>query len=444
MPISYFYILMRTKGDTSFFIATRLALTGDKSFTRIILAIAIVGLAISTAVMILSSAIISGFKNEVHEKIFGFWGHVHISDAGVTRNFDLRPMDVSPALISKLKAVKTDDFVRSDEGMDSDIKAIFQSREGHAAVAQVYPYIIMPCLLENKKDLLAGLFKGLSEDFNWDNLQRFMVAGNPPSKDQLQTQIVISKIIANKLSLKVGDRLIVSFVKDNARLRRALTISGIYNTGLEEYDERFVLGSSELLRSVLGWDANQYSGLELFATPDTDIPALNEYIYAEILPSSMYCETIFEKFPNIFEWLNMQDINERVILQLMGLVAIINLTTVLLILILERTRMVGVLKALGASNWTIRKIFLYHAAYILLLGLLAGNALGLGIAWLQKTTGWIKLDETNYYLSVAPIHINFWQIVLINLIAFLACMITMVLPSYIVSRITPVKALRFS
>ncbi len=194
----------------------------------------------------------------------------------------------------------------------------------------------------------------------------------------------------------------------------------------------------------MGWEANQFSGLEVFAAPNTDIPALNEYIYAEILPSSMYCETIFEKFPNIFEWLNLQDINERVILQLMGLVAIINLTTVLLILILERTRMVGVLKALGASNWSIRKVFLYHAAYILITGLVAGNALGLGIAWLQKTTGWIKLDETNYYLSVAPIHIDFWQIVLINLIAFLACMITLVLPSYIVSRITPVKALRFS
>ena len=435
---------MRTKGNTSLFIATRLAFTGDKSFTRIILGLAIVGLAISTAVMILSSATISGFKNEVHEKIFGFWGHVHIADAGVTRNFDLRPMDVSPELISKLKSMKTDDFATSDESIKGTLQSLFQTNEQHAAVTQVYPYIIMPCLLENKRDLLAGLFKGLSDDFNWKNLQRFMVAGHPPSGNHLEAQIVISKIIANKLSLKVGDRLIVSFVKDNARLRRALTISGVYNTGLEEYDERFVLGSSELLRSVLGWDENQYSGLELFAAPHNDIPALNEFIYAEILPSSMYCETIFEKFPNIFEWLNLQDINERVILQLMGLVAIINLTTVLLILILERTRMVGVLKALGASNWAIRKIFLYHAAYILLTGLLAGNFLGLGIAWLQKTTGWIKLDETNYYLSVAPIHINFWQIVLINLIAFLACMITMILPSFIVSRITPVKALRFS
>jgi lipoprotein-releasing system permease protein len=435
---------MRSNSNTSLFIATRLAFTGDKSFTRIILGIAIVGLAISTAVMILSSAIISGFKNEVHEKIFGFWGHVHISDAGVTRNFDLRPIDVSPTLISQLRSVKTTDFAEMDESNKGALKSFFQSNDERAAITQVYPYIIMPCLIENKKDLLAGLFKGVSDDFNWDNLQRFMVAGHPPSANNHQAQIVISKIIAKKLALKVGDRLIVSFVKDNARLRRALTICGIYNTGLEEYDERFVLGSSDLLRSVLGWEANQFSGLEVFAAPNTDIPALNEYIYAEILPSSMYCETIFEKFPNIFEWLNLQDINERVILQLMGLVAIINLTTVLLILILERTRMVGVLKALGASNWSIRKVFLYHAAYILITGLVAGNALGLGIAWLQKTTGWIKLDETNYYLSVAPIHIDFWQIVLINLIAFLACMITLVLPSYIVSRITPVKALRFS
>ncbi|MBK8113012.1 MAG: ABC transporter permease [Saprospiraceae bacterium] len=378
---------MRTKGNTSLFIATRLAFTGDKSFTRIILGIAIVGLAISTAVMILSSAIISGFKNEVHEKIFGFWGHVHISDAGVTRNFDLRPMDVSPDLISKLKSVKTDDFATSDESIKGTIQSLFQTNEQYAAVTQVYPYIIMPCLLENKKDLLAGLFKGLSDDFNWKNLQRFMVAGHPPSGNHLESQIVISKIIANKLSLKVGDRLIVSFVKDNARLRRALTISGVYNTGLEEYDERFVLGSSELLRSVLGWDENQYSGLELFAAPHNDIPALNEFIYADILPSSMYCETIFEKFPNIFEWLNLQDINERVILQLMGLVAIINLTTVLLILILERTRMVGVLKALGASNWAISKIF-----YTMLL-IFFSQAYWLAISWDWALPGFRKLQD---------------------------------------------------
>lgn len=435
---------MINKRDTSFFIATRLAFTGEKSFTRIILGIAITGLAISTAVMILSSAIISGFKNEIHEKIFGFWGHIHVSDAGVTRNFDLRPMDIQPELVAKLRQLQTRDFLKTDEGFQTEINSWFKAGENKSAVTQVNPYIIMPCLLENKKDLMAGLFKGLNADSNWKNLDRFMVSGSVPTQGNAAAQIVISKIIAQKLSLKVGDKLIVSFVKDNARLRRALTICGIYNTGLEEYDERFVLGSATLLKSVLGWDESQYSGLELFVAPGSDITTLNEYIYAEILPSSMYCETIFEKFPNIFEWLNLQDINERVILQLMGLVAIINLTTVLLILILERTRMVGVLKALGADNWTIRKLFLYQAGYILLMGLAAGNLLGLGIAWIQKSTGLIKLDETNYYLDVAPVHIDFWQIMLINFVAFTACMVTMILPSFIISRITPVKALRFS
>lgn len=440
----YFYSIMARHFNPSFFIAGRLASYREKSFTGVILGIAVVSLAISTAVMIMSSAIITGFKEEIHAKIFGFWGHIHVSDAGVTRNFDLRPLDINGQYYRELKQLNGVSYSKPMSIMGYEIPALLKEYQTNGGITTVNPYIIMPCLLENKKDIMAGLFKGLADDFDWSSMQRFMVEGRGLMPADSTTGVVISKIIANKLSVKSGGKLVVSFVKDNVKIKRVVNIRGIYNTGLEEYDERFIIGSAGLLRSILGWSETQYSGIELFANDVKDVPIINEFIYAEILPSQLYSETIFEKFPSIFEWLNLQDINERVILQLMGLVAMINLTTVILILIMERTRMVGLLKALGADNWTIRKVFLYHAAYILIIGLTTGNVLGLSLAFLQQKTGFVKLDEANYYLSVAPISIDVMQIILINVIAFAVCMITLILPSVVVSRIRPVKALRFN
>lgn len=434
---------MWSQNNPSFYIARRLAVSGKKSFIKVILGIAIAGLALSTAVMIMSSAIITGFRNEIHSKIFGFWGHIHIYDAGVTRNFDLRPITLTSDLYSDLKSVQKVEFTGPVKILGFELDGLESEQSTRGGVKSVHPYIVMPCLLENKTDLLAGLFKGLSDDYDWSLMDRFMVEGQGLMPGDTSPSIVISRIIAKKLQVKPGAKLIVSFVKDNSKIRRALRVAGIYNTGLEEYDKRFILGRAAMLRQILGWSPDQYSGIEIFAENVSDVKVLNDFIYTQILPPQLYSEPIYEKFPGIFEWLTLVDINSRVILQLMALVAMINLTTVILILILERTRMVGVLKALGANNWTIRKIFLYHAAYILLLGLFLGNLLGLGLAYLQKFTGLIKLDEASYYLSEAPIHIDYMQILLINLGAFLICMITLVLPSFIVTRIRPVTALGF-
>ena len=441
--ICYFYTSMISQNNTSFFIASRLALSGGKSFTRVILGIAAAGLALSTAVMILSAAIITGFKNEIHGKIFGFWGHIHVYDAGVTRNFDLRPVTVTTDFLRKLSDVKSVEYTAPMKVLGFEFANHSSTYTTQGGVKSIHPYIIMPCLLENKKDLLAGLFKGIANDYDWENMKRFMVEGKGLLPGDTSASIVISKIISKKLQVKPGDKLIVSFVRDNSKVRRALKIAGIYNTGLEEYDKRFILGRASMLRSILGWQDDQYSGIEIFAENVSDIKVLNDFIYSEVLPRNLYAEPIFEKFPGIFEWLTFQDINESVILQLMALVAMINLTTVVLILILERTRMVGVLKALGANNWMIRKVFLFYAAYILVFGLLIGNLLGLGLAYIQKATGLITLDEASYYLSVAPIHVDFWQVLLINLGAFIVCMITLILPSFVVTRIRPVNALRF-
>jgi lipoprotein-releasing system permease protein len=429
--------------NLSFFIAKRLAFSKSQSFTKVIINIAIAGLAVSIAAMILSGAIISGFKNEINAKILGFWGNIHISDANITRDFDLKPLSINDGFYKKLSEIKFVDLQIPETVLGEPVEGNFKDVRTKGGVEKCHPYIVMPCLVETKSDMVAGLFKGVNASFDWRKMDRFIVEGKGISISDTSNQIVVSRIIANKLKLKVGNKLIVSFIKDRAKLRRAFKVSGIYNTGLEEYDERFIIGEAKILQQILNWSSDQYSGVEVFVDNVEDTDLLNEYIYSNILPSEMYCETIQDKFPNIFEWLKLQDINEKIILLLMAAVAVINLVTVLLILILERTKMVGILKSIGASNWSIRKIFVYYASYILLFGLLIGNVIGLGIAFFQKSTGFIKLDENNYYLDTAPIEINFWNILMINLGAFLLCFLVLLIPSILVSKIKPVQALKF-
>ena len=226
-------------------------------------------------------------------------------------------------------------------------------------------------------------------------------------------------------------------------MRRAFQIKNIYKTGLEEYDKRFGIVDIKKLQEILGWNVNEVQGMEVVLNDVRDLDVISEYVYYEILPQQLYAESIRSKFPSIFEWLSLQDINETIILQLMVLVAIINMITVLLILILERTQMIGILKSLGMNNWQVRKIFIYNAGYIIFYGLIIGNILGLGIALLQKHFNFIKLDEANYYLDTAPIEINWMALILLNVGTFVVTLITLVLPTMLITRIAPVKALRF-
>ncbi len=393
--------------------------------------------------MILAGAIIRGFKNEINSKIFGFWGHIHITDSNINRDFELKPLDISEAFYKDIKQIK---FVTTQEavsyfGIPQEGK--FKDGQSKGGVEAMHPYIVMPCLLETKKDMLAGLFKGVDQAFDWHKMDRFIIEGKAPNFSDSTHQILVSKIIGQKLNLKTNSKLIVTFIKNRAKLKRVFIVSGIYNTGLEEYDERFIVGNAAMLQEILHWSQSEFSGIEVFVDNIDDISLLNEYIYTNILPSTLYCETIQEKFPNIFEWLKLQDINEKIVLLLMAVVALINLITVLLIMILERTKMVGILKSLGASSWSIRKIFVYHASYIMIVGMLLGNMLGLGIAYIQKFTGFIKLDENNYYLDTAPIDINYSHVVFINIGAFVICFATLLLPSILVAKIKPIDALKF-
>ncbi len=429
--------------NTSLFIAKRLALASSKSFTKIVIGIAIVGLALSVSIMIVSTAIITGFKKEINSKIFGFWGHMHISDASTLRDFELKPISVDSAYFEEIKTLKQVEYREPATFLGIELADRYVPKETKGGVSSVSPFIVMPCLVETKKEMIAGLFKGVSNDFDWKNMKRFMIAGEGISSADTTNQIVISKNIANKLNIEAGKKLIVTFIKDNAKFKKAFFVKGIYNTGLEEYDRRFILGQAKVLQSLLEWEGHLYSGIEVFAQHPQDMNVLNEFIYANILPNNLYSATVEEKFPSIFEWLKLQDINEKVILQLMIVVAIINLITVLLILILERTKMVGILKSIGASNWTIRSIFIFHASFILLMGLGLGNLLGIGFCYFQKYTGLFKLDEQNYYLDTVPVDINWLMILALNIGAFIVCFLTLIIPSLLVSKIKPVRALKF-
>ncbi|MBK9735297.1 MAG: ABC transporter permease [Saprospiraceae bacterium] len=427
------------------FIAKRISLTNSGSFTRVIISIAIAAITVSLTVMILTTAIISGFKKEITQKIFGFWGHIHITDSNINRNFELKPISKDDIYFDQIRDIKQLDYEEEASILGFKLPGKSVSKTTKGGVKGVYPYVILPGLLNTKEDFHGVLLKGIDEKYDWQAMQKFIVEGSQIRyiKDSVSSDMMISKNIADKMKIKTGDKVVMSFIRENTQFKKRFQICGIYNTGLEEYDKRFGLIDIHKVRDILGWLPDQVQGMEVVLDDVKDLDLFSEYIYYEILPQQYYAESIRSKFPSIFEWLNLQDINEKIILQLMVLVAIINMITVLLILILERTQMIGILKSLGMNNWRIRKIFMYNAGYIIFFGLLVGNILGLSIAFLQQHFHFIKLDEANYYLNTAPININWTTIFLLNIGTFIVTLIFLILPTMLVTRITPVKALRF-
>lgn len=427
------------------FIAKRIAFSGSKSFTKVIVRIAIAAITISMTVMILTTAIITGFKKEISEKIFGFWGHIHITNSNVNRNFEVTPIPIYEAFYDTIRALKNISFQEDPTLLNQILKQEPSIVSTKGGIKGVYPFIILPGLLSTKDDFHGVLLKGIDQSYNWDKLGKFIIDGQPIKyyKDSISEDLLISKNIADKLHLKTGNKVVLNFIRDQDQIKKRFTICGIYNTGLEEYDKRFGIVDLAKIQDILKWPTSDAQGMEVILDDVRDLDIYSDYIYYEIVPQNYYVESIRSKFPSIFEWLKLQDINEKIILQLMILVAIINMITVLLILILERTQMIGILKSLGMHNASIRKIFLWNAAYIIGFGLLIGNIVGLGLAGLQKYFKFIKLDEANYYLNTAPIDINLWTVVMINIATLLITILFLTLPTLIITRITPVRALRF-
>lgn len=398
-----------------------MALGDSKSFSRFIVRIAVIAVALSVAVMIVSTCMVSGFSKEIKEKIFGFWGEIHITSFENNQSLESSPIKKEQVLLDKLR--KSND------------------------VRNIAPFILKAGILKTKSEIEGIALKGVDQDYDWKMIQSYIKEGEPikycdttASKD-----ILLSQTTANKLKLKIGDKVIAYFIKKEvtAPIGRKFIVSGIYHTGLEEYDKQYALIDIKVLRELNQWQQDEVAGYEVRLFDMNKMESFKDSVYMKYVDQKVNAQTMKDINRNIFEWLDLLKFDGYMILGLMVLVAVLNMITALIILIIDRTNMIGILKSLGANNQLISKVFIYNAAYIILTGLFWGNLIGLGICFIQHYTGIIKLNEENYYLSVAPVYFNFLAIFLINVGTLLICTLIMLLPTRLISRISPMKAIRF-
>jgi lipoprotein-releasing system permease protein len=409
--------------NLEYFIAKRLATSKNNksSISAPIIKIAIIAIAIGVIMMIISIATGVGLQDKIREKVSAFNGHVVIS------NYDDNQSEVSVEPIS----------------IKQDFYPEFKSVSG---ISHVQAVASKAGIIRTEKAFEGIIFKGVGKEYKWDNLQEYMVAGRIPNlKANLNPEVVISQYLADRLELKVGDKFQTYFMKEEGNgmpNMRMLELVGIYNSGFQEFDAVYLIGDIRHVQRINKWKQGQVGAFEVFLDDFTQLNEKGKEIYDET-GSYLNSQTIEEKYMNIFEWLKLFDFNILVIIIIMIVVSTINMVVALLVLILERTQMVGMLKALGTTNWSIRKIFLYNAAYIIGIGLLWGNIISIGLLLVQKYFGIIKLPPENYYVSEAPVTIDIVSILIINAGTILICVTLLLIPSYIITRISPVKALRF-
>jgi lipoprotein-releasing system permease protein len=549
--------------NLAYFIARKVGVTSKKSFSNIIIKIAIAAIALSITVMILATAIVRGFKSTISDKIFGFWGHIHITSSYAPSSyaFETSPMNLDQIYYPSLDTIGQINYLEEKPWFGKTYEQLKQTKGG---IQHIQAFAQKEGIIKTKDQIEGIILRGVGPDYDWNNLQQYIKEG-----DSIQTtgpeanEIMISETTANRLKLKLGDEFRIYFVQGGSSQARKFTITGIYKTGLEEYDRRFALVDIRKIQQLNNWrpyrnygpelwlpeerinlfgvtdytfqehkeaiqqhllagdlpdfedsttidivvprriaivrdwkvgdkvqlefmdmgvDSTafeyrvaaiykapeepawqktifvnwytldqlnrklppQVSGFEVYVDHIDDLDPLGNYVnFTVLLGKEQYANTIKELEPNIFDWLNLTDMNERIILILMILVSIINMTTSLMILILERTNMIGILKALGSNNWTIRKLFLYNAAYIIGYGLLIGNILGIGLCFLQQQFGIITLPEDLYYVAVAPVKLEFLTIFLLNIGTLIVTLLVLIIPSWLVSKVDPVKAIRF-
>jgi len=400
------------------FIAKRITFASSRTFSRLIVRIAILGIMLGLAVMILSIAIVKGFKAEIREKVRGFSGDIQVLKLDLNSSFENSPYIINATTLNTLRT--------------------------NQQIAYIQPFATKPGIINANNEVEGVVMKGVDSSYNWNYIQNILTAGKVIDfKDKTESlrQIMISKYTADRLKLKVGDDFLMYFVQEPLR-KRKFEIVGIYDLGVEEVDKMFVLGDISLIRRLNEWQANEVGGYELRVKDFQQLDQVSEQVYDD-LDVNLKSYSIREIYPTIFEWLSLLDVNTQVILVLMLAVAVINMISALLIIILERTNMIGLLKALGSSNWSIRKIFLYNATYLIGYGLLLGNLLGIGLALFQNYTHFFELDQASYYISFVPVQLDVLDIVLLNIGTLVICVLVMIIPSMLVTRISPVKAIAF-
>lgn len=406
------------------FIANRLTKSKEykNSVSSPIIKIAIIAIAIGIVMMLISIATGVGLQRKIREKVAGFNGHVVIS------NFDNNRSKTTQKPIA----------------IEQDFYPEFKKVSG---IKHIQVFATRPGIIRTETDFEGVVLKGVGEDYDWSFFKEYLIEGELPIySDKISKQVLISKTIADRMQLKVKDKFNTFFVKENPNTlppRRVFEIVGIYDTGFEEYDKNLIIGDIRQIQRLNKWDKNFVGGFEVFISDFDEIDSKSKEIY-ENIDATLDSKSLFEQFPQIFEWLSLFDGNIAVIIIIMIVVAGINMITTLLVLILERTQLIGVLKTMGSNSWSIRKVFLYNASYIVGRGLLIGNVIGLLLLFLQYKFEIITLDPKSYYVHVAPIYITFYQVLLLNLGTLLLCFLMMLVPSIIITKINPAKTVKFS
>ncbi len=373
--------------------------------------------------MIVTLSLVNGFQATISQKVFSFWGHIRIDDK--------QPMKASIA--EEIPIEKND--------------SVYQAVKQNPHVAGINPFATKYAILKTKDEIEGVLLKGLDSSYDFTHLKQFMQQGHwlQFNDSTYSRDIIISTYTANQLKLKLNDRILIYFIRPDGSLRPdKLTVTGIYKTGIEDYDKIFAIGDIKLIQRLNNWKPDEIGGYEVFLHDFNQMDQVSNELYnMDIFPVTWDAKTIRDINPNIFDWLNMQNITRNVLIGIMIFVAVINLITCLIILVLERLRMIGILKALGAGDWTVQKIFLQHSLIITITGIVTGALLALGLLWLQQTTGFIKLDEDAYYMSTAAVKTVWWQVIAICLGTLFICFLVLMIPSIIVKRVQPVKAIQF-
>lgn len=401
----------------SFFISKRLSQSKQTSFSKLIVRIATLAVAISVTVMLLAIAISRGYKQQVSQKLSNFQSHILINNLDQNQSYQSLPI----------------------EG-NADVEQFINAKNGYKHFQK---YAIKAGIIKTENDFQGIVLKGVDSQFDFTYLKNSIIAGNIPKLDtvKLSNQILLSSSLAQKLGFKVGDGIFVYFIQDLPRVRK-FNIVGIFDTNLGEIDDLYAIVDIKQIQKLNGWSNNLFTGYEVFVN-NFDSLESKVNLLATVTPYTMGITPINLVYPDLFNWLNMLDVNVMIILILMAAVAIINMVTALLILIVERSNMIGMLKALGLNNLNIIKIFLNLAAFIIIRGLLLGNALAIGLGYLQQQFSFIKLSEKDYYVSAVPVSFQPFDFILVNFSCFAICLFLLLLPANVVSKISPVKSIRF-
>lgn len=410
--------------NLEFYIAKRIHFRQDRrNISRPAVRIAISGMALGLVVMWIAVAVVIGFKQEIRSKTIGFGGHIQISALQSQNSYDFLAIQKDSFLISKLR--------------------------GYKEVKAVQTFITKPGIIKTNESFQGIIVKGIGADFNWDFFDKHLEEGERPDlSDSLTNEVVISRSVSEMLKLKLGDSFFAYFVQDQVRARK-FKVAAIYQTYFEEYDKLFVLADIRHLQNLNAWPDNYVSAYEVILDDYEQMQVVAEDIMSFVfqnednLKDDLLVKSVRDLNPQIYAWLDLLDLNVWVILVLMLLVAGFNMISGLLILILERTNMIGILKSVGATNWSVRKIFLYHSSFLIGKGMMWGNLIGFTVCIIQYYTHIIPLDPASYYTSYVPISFNWIFILGLNVGTIIASLLMMIGPSWLITKILPSKIIRY-